>query len=149
MADIFTPIFICAVMPVMIVWLVMKSKQRQTDKMAEIILKAMESGTPINPDFLISHPLRKSIKERLLDLLTASIILIALGVGFALVGIIIIIASHWSLSTAPTGFSLLIFLGGILLVVGVALLVVYLIRKRVLSKEIEIEEKALETSGKQ
>ena len=66
MADIFTPIFICAVMPVMIVWLVMKAKQRQTDKMAEIILKAMESGTPINPDFLINHPLRKSIKERVL-----------------------------------------------------------------------------------
>lgn len=46
MVDIFTPIFICAVMPVMIVWLVMRTKQKQTDKMAEIILKAIESGTP-------------------------------------------------------------------------------------------------------
>ena len=149
MVDIFTPIFICAVMPVMIVWLVMRTKQKQTDKMAEIILKAIESGTPINPDFLINHPLRKSIKERLLGLLTASVILMVLGLGFVLFGIIIIIASHWNFRTAPSGFTLLLFGGGILLVVGFTLLVVYLIRKRVLSKEIENEEKALDTSSKQ
>ncbi|MBO6247433.1 MAG: hypothetical protein J6N54_01315 [Bacteroidales bacterium] len=149
MVDIFTPIFICVVMPVMIVWLVMRAKQKQTDKMAEIILKAIESGTPINPDFLINHPLRKSIKERLLGLLTASVILMALGLGFVLIGIIIIIACHWNLRTAPSGFTLLLFGGGILLVVGFSLLVVYLIRKRVLSKEIENEEKALDTSSKQ
>lgn len=149
MVDIFTPIFICVVMPVMIVWLVMRAKQKQTDKMAEIILKAIESGTPINPDFLINHPLRKSIKERLLGLLTASVILMALGLGFVLIGIIIIIACHWNLRTAPSGFTLLLFGGGILLVVGFTLLVVYLIRKRVLSKEIENEEKALDTSSKQ
>jgi len=146
MVDIFTPIFICVVMPVMIVWLVMRAKQKQTDKMA---LKAIESGTPINPDFLINHPLRKSIKERLLGLLTASVILMALGLGFVLIGIIIIIACHWNLRTAPSGFTLLLFGGGILLVVGFSLLVVYLIRKRVLSKEIENEEKALDTSSKQ
>ena len=149
MVDIFTPIFICVVMPVMIVWLVMRTKQKQTDKMAEIILKAIESGTPINPDFLINHPLRKSIKERLLGLLTASVMLMALGLGFVLIGIIIIIACHWNLRTAPSGFTLLLFGGGILLVVGFSLLVVYLIRKRVLSKEIENEEKALDTSSKQ
>ncbi len=149
MVDIFTPIFICVVMPVMIVWLVMRTKQKQTDKMAEIILKAIESGTPINPDFLINHPLRKSIKERLLGLLTASVILMALGLGFVLIGIIIIIACHWNFRTAPSGFTLLLFGGGILLVVGFSLLVVYLIRKRVLSKEIENEEKALDTSSKQ
>ena len=149
MVDIFTPIFICVVMPVMIVWLVMRTKQKQTDKMAEIILKAIESGTPINPDFLINHPLRKSIKERLLGLLTASVILMVLGLGFVLFGIIIIIACHWNLRTAPSGFTLLLFGGGILLVVGFSLLVVYLIRKRVLSKEIENEEKALDTSSKQ
>lgn len=139
MVDIFTPIFICAVMPVMIVWLVMRTKQKQTDKMAEIILKAMESGTPIDPDFFVKNPLRKSLKERLLGLLTASVLLMALGVGFALVGMIIILAIPDGLREVPSGFLLPLFGGGLLLVVGAALLVVYFIRKRVLSKEIEAE----------
>lgn len=145
MEDIILPIFMCVVMPVMIVWLVMWTKRHETDKMAEIMLKAMETGTPIDPDFFKQQVRpRKSVKSRLVGLLTAACILMSIGIGFIIVGIVIILGCHWTLRSAPSGFTIIPFAGGILLVVGVALLVVYFIRKKILAKEIGAEERALE-----
>ena len=151
MEDILLPIFMCVVMPVAIVWLVMRTKLNETNKMAEIMLKAIEAGTPIDPDFFKTQTqtLRKSLKERQLGWLTAACILIALGFGSILVGGIIILVNNWSYETAPSAYSLITFAGGLVLVIGLALLVVYFIRKRILAKELEAEEKALEASRKQ
>ena len=52
MEDIILPLFMCVVMPVTIVWLVMRTKQNETNKMAEIMLKAIETGTPEDPNLL-------------------------------------------------------------------------------------------------
>ena len=64
MEDIILPIFICVVMPVAIVWLVMRAKQNETNKMAEIMLKAIEAGIPLDPDFFKTQTrtLQKSLK---------------------------------------------------------------------------------------
>ncbi len=145
MEDIILPLFMCVVMPVMIVWLVMWTKRHETDKMAEIMLKAMETGTPIDPDFFKQQVRpRKSVKSRLVGLLTASCILMSIGIGFIIVGIVIILGCHWTLRSAPSGFTIIPFAGGILVVVGAALLVVYFIQKKILAKEIGAEERALE-----
>ena len=151
MEDILLPIFMCVVMPVAIVWLVMRTKLNETNKMAEIMLKAIEAGTPIDPDYFKDQTLtlRKSLKERQLGWLTAACILIALGLGSILVGGIIILVNNWSYETAPSAYSLITFAGGLVMVIGIALLVVYFIRKRILAKELEAEEKALEASRKQ
>ena len=61
--DILTPIFICVVMPVAIVWLVMRTKQNETNKTAEIIIKVIESGNPIDQDFFKTQPLREPKKD--------------------------------------------------------------------------------------
>ena len=151
MEDILLPIFMCVVMPVAVVWLVMRTKLNETNKMAEIMLKSIEAGTPIDPDYFKTQTqaLRKSLKERQLGWLTAACILIALGFGSILVGGIIILVNNWSYETAPSAYSLITFAGGLVLVIGLALLVVYFIRKRILAKELEAEEKALEASRKQ
>ena len=148
MEDIILPIFMCVVMPVAIVWLVMRAKQNETNKMAEIMLKAIEAGIPLDPDFFKTQTrtLQKSLKERQLGWLTAACILTALGLGSILVGGIIILINNWTYDTAPSAYSLLTFAGGILLVIGIALLVVYFIRKRILAKELEAERQALEAS---
>jgi hypothetical protein len=148
MEDIILPIFMCVVMPVAIVWLVMRAKQNETNKMAEIMLKAIEAGIPLDPDFFKTQTrtLQKSLKERQLGWLTAACILIALGLGSILVGVIIILINNWTYVTAPSVYQLLTFAGGILLVIGIALLVVYFIRKRILAKELEAERQALEAS---
>ena len=137
-----------AVMPVAIVWLVMRAKQNETNKMAEIMLKAIEAGIPLDPDFFKTQTrtLQKSLKERQLGWLTAACILIALGLGSILVGAIIILINNWTYDTAPTAYSLLTFAGGLVLVIGIALLVVYFIRKRILAKELEAEREAMEAS---
>ena len=148
MEDIILPIFMCVVMPVAIVWLVMRAKQNETNKMAEIMLKAIEAGIPLDPDFFKTQTrtLQKSLKERQLGCLTAACILIALGLGSILVGAIIILINNWTYDTAPTAYSLLTFAGGLVLVIGIALLVVYFIRKRILAKELEAEREAMEAS---
>lgn len=148
MEDIILPIFMCVVMPVAIVWLVMRAKQNETNKMAEIMLKAIEAGIPLDPDFFKTQTrtLQKSLKERQLGWLTAACILIALGLGSILVGVIIILINNWTYVTAPSVYQLLTFAGGILFVIGIALLVVYFIRKRILAKELEAERQALEAS---
>ena len=148
MEDIILPIFMCVVMPVAIVWLVMRAKQNETNKMAEIMLKAIEAGIPLDPDFFKTQTrtLQKSLKERQLGWLTAACILIALGLGSILVGVIIILINNWTYDTAPTAYSLLTFAGGLVLVIGIALLVVYFIRKRILAKELEAEREAMEAS---
>lgn len=148
MEDIILPIFMCVVMPVAIVWLVMRAKQNETNKMAEIMLKAIEAGIPLDPDFFKTQTrtLQKSLKERQLGWLTAACILIASGLGSILVGAIIILINNWTYDTAPTAYSLLTFAGGLVLVIGIALLVVYFIRKRILAKELEAERQALEAS---
>ncbi len=148
MEDIILPIFMCVVMPVAIVWLVMRAKQNETNKMAEIMLKAIEAGIPLDPDFFKTQTrtLQKSLKERQLGWLTAACILIALGLGSILVGAIIILINNWTYDTAPTAYSLLTFAGGLVLVIGIALLVVYFIRKRILAKELEAEREAMEAS---
>ena len=148
MEDIILPIFMCVVMPVAIVWLVMRAKQNETNKMAEIMLKAIEAGIPLDPDFFKTQTrtLQKSLKERQLGWLTAACILIALGLGSILVGAISILINNWTYDTAPTAYSLLTFAGGLVLVIGIALLVVYFIRKRILAKELEAEREAMEAS---
>ena len=148
MEDIILPIFMCVVMPVAIVWLVMRAKQNETNKMAEIMLKAIEAGIPLDPDFFKTQTrtLQKSLKERQLGWLTAACILIALGLGSILVGAIIILINNWTYDTAPTAYSLLTFACGLVLVIGIALLVVYFIRKRILAKELEAEREAMEAS---
>ena len=151
MEDIILPIFMCVVMPVAIVWLVMRANQNETNKMAEIMLKAIEAGIPLDPDFFKTQTrtLQKSLKERLLGWLTAACILIAFGFGAILVGVVFILINNWTYETAPSAYSLLTFAGGLVLVVGIALLVVYFIRKRILAKELEAEEKAREASKEQ
>ena len=121
MEDIILPIFMCVVMPVAIVWLVMRAKQNETNKMAEIMLKAIEAGIPLDHDFFKTQTrtLQKSLKERQLGWLTAACILIALGLGSILVGAIIILINNWTYDTAPSAYSLLTFAGGLVLVIGV------------------------------
>ncbi len=152
MEDIILPLFMCVVMPVTIVWLVMRTKQNETNKMAEIMLKAIETGTPVDPNLLKAENQtvrKKSIKERLLGYLTAACILIGLGLCLIILGIIFCLANNHTYGSLASAMSLLPYLGGILSAIGIALLVVYFIRKKALAKEIEVEEKALEASKEQ
>lgn len=139
------PISICVVLPALIVWLIGRVKQNETNRKAEIMLKALDNGAKIDTDFFKSSSGSKTIKERLLKRLTGACVTSLLGVAFLVGGILICYATSWSFEDGP--MCLLAPVGGILLAIGMALFIVYFVGKRMLAKEIEAEEKQL-TEGK-
>ena len=61
MEEILIPIGICVVLPVMIVWLINRTRQNETNRKTEIMLKAIESGATIDADFFKAQQDRKSV----------------------------------------------------------------------------------------
>ena len=143
MENILIPIFICVVLPIFIVWLVTRARQHETDKKTEVMLKAIESGAQIDPElFKTKQPRTRGIKEELLDKFTGACVTSFMGIGFLVISFLSSNNTGWAnglwfIKTAPLA-------GAILLAVGAALFLSYLVGKRTLAKEIEAEEKKLE-----
>ncbi|MBO4634057.1 MAG: hypothetical protein J5669_01660 [Bacteroidales bacterium] len=148
MEDILTnfgiPVFICVVLPVTIVWLVARTKQNETNRKAEIMLKAIESGAQVDLDQFNTTVKKspKTIKQELLEKLNGACITSLMGAGFLILGILRAIdpmfASHMFLNKfwLPAG--------AVLLAVGIGLFISYFVGKKMLAKEIEAEERKLE-----
>lgn len=143
MEDILVPIAVCVALPVLIVWLVSRTRQNETNRKTEIMLKAIESGAAIDVDFFKAKQEGMTIKERLLKRLTTGCVFTLLGIALLIIGAVNgrmcleMITSNGS-SSVPMIF------GGAFLAVGIAFLVVFFVGKRMMAKEIEAEEKSLE-----
>ncbi len=135
------PISICVVLPALIVWLIGRVKQNETNRKAEIMLKALDNGAKIDSDFFKSQSNSKTIKERLLGRLTGACVTGLLGVAVLSVAIYMGCTLDWSKNDDVIIMTTL--LGGILLAVGVALFIVYFSGKKMLAKEIAAEEKQI------
>ena len=135
------PISICVVLPTLIVWLIGRVKQNETNRKAEIMLKALDNGAKIDSDFFKSQSGSKTIKERLLGRLTGACVTGLLGV--ALLGVAIYMASRLDWSTDDDVIMMTVLLGGILFAIGIALFIVYFTGKKLLAKEIVAEEKQI------
>lgn len=135
------PISICVVLPTLIVWLIGRVKQNETNRKAEIMLKALDNGAKIDSDFFKSQSGSKTIKERLLGRLTGACVTGLLGV--ALLGVAIYMASRLDWSTDDDVIMMTVLLGGILFAIGIALFIVYFTGKKLLAKEIAAEEKQI------
>lgn len=138
---VLVPICVCVVLPVLIVWLVERGKKNETDRKAEIMLKAIESGSTIDPEYFKKEAKPKSAKKELLDKLSAACITSFLGVAFLVTGLCFeagkIYFAGEQIPFFPTA-------GAILLAIGIAFFIVYFVGKKMFAKEIEAEEKALE-----
>ena len=143
MEAILVPIFICVVLPIFIVWLVTRARQHEMDKKTEIMLKAIESGVQIDTSlFKTKQPRTRGIKEELLDKFTGACVTSFMGIALFVISFVSSnnadwAGSLWFLKTAPLA-------GAILLAIGTALFLSYLVGKRMLAKEIEDEEKKLQ-----
>lgn len=137
--DALIPICICVVLPTLVIWLVGRVKQNETNRKAEIMLKALDNGAKIDSDFFKSQSGSKTIKERLLGRLTAACITGLLGVAVLAVAV----ACRLDWSTNNDVIIITTLFGGILLAVGVALFIVYFCGKKMLAKEIAAEEKQI------
>ena len=144
------PVFICVVLPISIVWLVARTRQQETNKRAEIMLKAIEAGVPL--DMTQFEPAKKqkankSIKQDLLEKLNGACITGLMGIGFLTLGILRVVNTDFGRNTLLNNFWLNRFwlpAGCVLLAVGIGLFISYFVGKKMLAKEIEAEEKKLE-----
>ena len=140
MEEIVIPIFVCVVLPVTIVWLVARTKQNETNKKAEIMLKAIESGATVDMNqFNTEKKGPKTIKQDLLEKFTGACITTFMGIAFiawAVVGYL-----HPEYTDGRLFNHLAPVAGGVLLAVGIALFISYFVGKKFLAKEIEAEEK--------
>ena len=132
---ILVPLGVCVVLPVLIVWLVLRSRKHEVDRKTEVILKAMEEGIPIDENLLKTKK-PKSIKRELLDKLTGACVTTLMGAAF-------LVLSLLKDNKAFADFDGTIFPGVILLAIGISLFISYFIGKKMLAKEIEAEEKEL------
>ena len=134
---------ISVVMPVMIVWLVSRTRQNETNKKTEIMLKAIESGATIDADFFKdTQKKQKSTKERLLNRLIWGCATSILGVGLAVLGIVQWV--NWNGTSSNESFVVPLVFAGIFLAIGIALFIGFYVGRKMQSKEMEAEEKALE-----
>ena len=143
LVGILVPLGICVVLPVLIVWLVTRTRQNETNKKTEIMLKAIESGATIDANFFKdAHKKQKSTKERLLNRLIWGCATSILGVGLAVLGIVQWV--NWNGTSSNESFVVPLVFGGIFLAIGVALFIGFFVGRKMLAKEMEAEEKTLE-----
>lgn len=133
--DVLVPIGVCVVLPVMIVWLVARAKQNETNRKAEVMLKAIESGATVDPNLLGKEQTKvKTIKQELLEKLTGACVTTFMGIAF--LSLSYLDKSLYFLHFSPIA-------GAVLLAVGLGLFISFFVGRKMLSKEIEAEENAL------
>ena len=138
------PVFICVILPVVVVWLVTRAKQNETNRKAEIMLKAIEAGVPVDMEQFKSAKKKApvSIKQDLLEKLNGACITGLMGIGFLTLGILRVVITDFGRNTLLNKFWLPA--GCVLLAVGIGLFISYFVGKKLLAKEIEAEERKLE-----
>lgn len=139
------PLGICVVLPVMIVWLVMRTRQNETNRKTEIMLKAIESGVTVNADLFKQRHETMTIKERLLKRLSSASVVSLIGVAILVICICMVTKNGNTMhGDAIAVLTVFMIVGGILLAIGLALFIVFFAGRKMLAKEMEAEAKSLE-----
>ena len=132
------PIGICVVLPIIIVWLIMRRKTNDTNKGTEVLLAVIEKNPDLDMEDLIRkmNPKTKTTKERLMSRLLWGLVFIAIGTSLLLSALY-----QDNLGGAGPEYFPIYCGSGCLLLIGISFVAVFFISKRMLAKEIEAEEK--------
>lgn len=136
--EMLIPIAICVILPINIVWLIMRRKTNETNKRTEVLLAVIEKNPDLDMEDLIRkmNPKSKTTKERLMGRLLWGLVFIAIGTSLLLSALY----QDYQGGAALDYFH--IYSGsGCLLLIGISFVAVFFISKRMLAKEIEAEEK--------
>ncbi|MBR5482160.1 MAG: hypothetical protein IKU85_10780 [Bacteroidaceae bacterium] len=137
--EIIIPLSMCVAMPVMIVWIIFRKKTNDTNRRTEILLAAIEKNPDIDMEEFIRkmNPHNLTIKEKLLRRLLYGSILSTIGICF--MGTALWMDYKGGMST--NDLMGLYLCGSFFFFVGLSIIAVFFISKRMLAKEIEVEEK--------
>lgn len=137
------PIAVCCVLPIMVVWLIVRRKMNETNQRTQIVLAAIEKNPEMDIEEIMKKisPKPKLLKEKLLTKLLWGCLATLLGIG--LIGFGIFLGEN-QLGGTDDPMTAICF-GLAALGVGIAFLVNYFIGKKMLAKEMEAEEKRVTT----
>ena len=139
LTEFLTALGVCVVLPVLIVWMVLRARKHQIDRKTEIVMKAIDAGIPVDESFFKSPKKVKGTKKELLERLTGACVTTFLGIAFLTLSI-----CGKNLPGADVSdYVDLVLPGGILLAIGIALFIAYFIGRKMLAPDVEAEEKAL------
>ena len=138
LAGILITIACGCILPIFGIWWGVRQKMNETNRQTEIILAAIEKNPDMDIEELIKKisPKKKLLKEKLLSKLLSACITTFLGVA-------LLAAAIWvdCMGGMEVDHLHLLYIGGfVLLAVGVAFLINYNVGKKMLVKEMELEE---------
>lgn len=143
LVSILIPLACGCVLPIMIVWFIIRKKMNETNQRTQIVLAAIEKNPEMDLEELMkkisSKP--KLLKEKLLTKLLWGCLTVM--IGLVLIGFGAWLGYEGRGGTDDAMAS--VCFGLILLAIGIAFLVNYYISKKILAKEIEAEEKRVTT----
>ena len=138
LCQVMIPIGICVILPISIVMLYLRARKHETNKRTEILLAAIEKNAEIDVDDFLAKlaPPKKSIKQMLLTKLMWGSIITAIGAGAMGYTIYADVMGEMRVGILQNCY---LFSAPILLV-GVAILIVFFVSKKMLAKELQAEE---------
>ena len=128
----------CVILPITVVFLILRKKIESEKNRKEIILAALEKNADINIEDLVKQMNKpeKLIKEKLLKKLQWGMFTMFFGIGLTGFGVYLDFANIGAYSDELVS----IWGGLVMLAVGIAFLANYHIGKKMLAKEMEAEE---------
>ena len=141
LVPILVPIACGCVLPIMIIWFIIREKMNETNQRTQIVLSAIEKNTDMDLEELMEKisPKKRLLKQELLSKLQTGNITTFLGIGFLMCAIYVDYLGGMSSKDLR-----MLYLGGaILLAIGIAFLINYFVGKKMLAKEMEAEQAKL------
>lgn len=135
--EVLVPVAICVILPISIVAIVVGKKRHEMNKRTEILLAAIEKNAELDVDEYLRKmsPNKKTIKERLITKLLWGSVLSALGVAVLVYSLWMdILGGMMTRSLQGQYMS-----GATLLLVGLAIILVFFISKKMLANEMKVE----------
>ena len=138
LVQIIVPVACGCILPIVGILMGVRQKMNETNKQTEIVLAAIEKNPDMDIEELMKKisPKKKLLKEKLLSKLLCACITTFLGVA-------LLAAALWvdCCGGMEVDHLHLLYIGGfVLLAVGIAFLINYHVGKKMLAKEMELEE---------
>ena len=139
--DLFIVLGTAVILPITIIFLALRGKMTSERNRKEIILAALEKNADIDIEELVRkmNAPDKLLKEKLLNKLQWGLVTAFLGVGaIATAGCMGYVGGGHPKDIYTLGFG-----GAVLLAVGIAFIISYIVGRKMLAKEMEAEERNL------
>ena len=139
------PVACGCVLPIMIIWFIIRKKMNDSNQRTQIILAAIEKNPNMDIEELMLKiaPKQRLLKEKQIAKLTWSSLTALLGLGFW--GIAVWLG--YVGGSDPDDITTSAFMGFILLAVSISLAISYHMGTKMLAKEMEAEEKQMTTQA--